>query len=178
MRSLLFLSWFLVFLSFPSIFVPVPVIGQRVVRVKNCYFLQIHSFTDVQCTVLIVRLSTLCLWSLSSSCNSSSSLFVFLFLQNDHLSPAMAAIVRTEATMERWVMKAVSLQKMRPKIQSLKIKGLQFRSILTTSPVLHEDVAEGAVEHGVDQVGEAEVEDQQVRHRPHLVVAWGSSSGL
>ena len=88
----------------------------------------------------------------------------------------MAAIVRTEATMERWVMKAVSLQKTRPKIQSLKTKGLEFRSILTTSPVLHEDVAEGAVEDGVDQVREAEVEDQQVRHRPHLVVAWGSSS--
>ena len=125
--------------------------------------------------VHIVHLSTPYLWSLPFSCNSSSSLFVFLFLQNDHLSPAMAAMVRTEATMERWVMKAVSLQKTRPKIQSLKTKGLQFRSILTTSPVLHEDVAEGAVEDGVDQVGEAEVEDQQVRHRPHLVVAWRSS---
>ena len=126
--------------------------------------------------VHIVHLSTPYLWSLPPSCNSSSFLLVFLFLQNDHLSPAMAAMVRTEATMERWVMKAVSLQKTRPKIQSLKTKGLQFRSILTTSPVLHEDVAEGAVEHGVDQVGEAEVEDQQVGHRPHLVVAWGSSS--
>ena len=130
------------------------------------------------CAMHIVLLSTPYLWSLPSSCNSSSSLFVFLFLQNDHLSPAMAAMVRTEATMERWVMNAVSLQKTRPKIQSLKTKGLQFRSILTTSPVLHEDVAEGAVEDSVDQVGEAEVEDQQVRHRPHLVVACGSSPSL
>ena len=105
--------------------------------------------------VHIVHLSTPYLWSLPPSCNSSSSLFVFLFLQNGHLSPAMAAMVRTEATMERWVMKAVSLQKTRPKIQSLKTKGLQFRSILTTSPVLHEDVAEGAVEQGVDQVRHA-----------------------
>ena len=39
------------------------------------------------------------------------------------------------------------------------------------SPVLHEDVAEGAVEHCVDQVGQAEVEDQQVGHCPHLVMA-------
>ena len=37
--------------------------------------------------------------------------------------------------------------------------------------VLHEDVAEGAVEHGVDQVGQAQVEDEQVGHCPHLVVA-------
>ena len=58
---------------------------------------------------------------------------------------------------------------------SLKIAHFFFSSL---SPILHEDVAEGAVEDGVDQVGEAEVEDQQVRHRPHLVVAWGSSSRL
>ena len=38
-------------------------------------------------------------------------------------------------------------------------------------PVLHEDVAEGAVEHCVDQVGQAQVEDQQVGHCPHLVMA-------
>ena len=36
--------------------------------------------------------------------------------------------------------------------------------------VLHEDVAEGAVEHGVDQVGQAQVEDEQVGHRSHLVM--------
>ena len=56
------------------------------------------------------------------------------------------------------------------------LKIAQFFFSSSSSPVLHEDVAEGAVEHGVDQVGEAEVEDQQVRHRPHLVVAWGSLS--
>ena len=38
------------------------------------------------------------------------------------------------------------------------------------SPVLHEDVAEGAVEHSVDQVGQAQVEDEQVGHRSHLVM--------
>ena len=38
-------------------------------------------------------------------------------------------------------------------------------------PVLHEDVAEGAVEDGVDEVGQAQVEDQQVGDRSHPQVA-------
>ena len=33
--------------------------------------------------------------------------------------------------------------------------------IVEVSLVLHEDVAEGAVEHRVDEVGQAEVEDEQ-----------------
>ena len=40
---------------------------------------------------------------------------------HDHLSPAIAAMVRTEATIARWVMKAVSLQKKTPKTQFLEI---------------------------------------------------------
>ena len=43
------------------------------------------------------------------------------------------------------------------------------------SPVLHEDVAEGAVEHSVDQVSQAQVEDEQVGHRPHLVMTCHSN---
>ena len=43
--------------------------------------------------------------------------------------------------------------------------------VVKISPVLHEDVAEGAVEHCVDQVGQAQVEDEQVGDRPHLVMA-------
>ena len=39
------------------------------------------------------------------------------------------------------------------------------------SPVLHEDVAEGAVEDGVDEVGQAQVEDQQVGDGAHPQVA-------
>ena len=39
------------------------------------------------------------------------------------------------------------------------------------SPVLHKDVAEGAVEDGVDEVGEAQVEDQQVGDGSHPQVA-------
>ena len=43
--------------------------------------------------------------------------------------------------------------------------------VVKLPPVLHEDVAEGAVEHCVDQVGQAQVEDEQVGDRPHLVMA-------
>ena len=38
-------------------------------------------------------------------------------------------------------------------------------------PVLHEDVAEGAVEDGVDEVGQAQVEDQQVGDCSHPQMA-------
>jgi hypothetical protein len=67
----------------------------------------------------------------------------------------MAAMVRTEATMERWVMKVVTRQNTTPNIQSLSIGGLSCNCSL----VLHENVVEDTVEDGVDQVGEAEVED-------------------
>ena len=61
-------------------------------------------------------------------------------------------------------------------------KGFQWTFLYTLviwvqgifySLVLHEDVAEGAVEDGVDKVGEAEVEDEQVCHSLHPPVAWG-----
>ena len=39
------------------------------------------------------------------------------------------------------------------------------------SLVLHEDVAEGAVEDCIDEVCHTEVEDEQVCHCPHPLVA-------
>ena len=39
------------------------------------------------------------------------------------LSTAMADMVRTEATIDKWVMKLVTLQNMRPNAQSLETKG-------------------------------------------------------
>ena len=40
------------------------------------------------------------------------------------------------------------------------------------APILHEDVAEGAVEDGVDEVGQAQVEDQQICDGSHPQVTF------
>ena len=108
-------------------------------------------------------------------------------------STAMADMVSTADTMDMWVMKLVTWQKITPNIQSLatwlklywemiKIEDesqllenewccvLWIKIVLLL--ILHEDKVECTVEDCVYQICHTEVEDEQICDRLHFSVLW------